>query len=130
MNHLLTILVHPKAYAICRLEPGTPVPKWTAGADFLSITRTRREVSIVCEERAAPADAQAERNWRLLQIEGTLKFTQTGVLASIATPLAEEEISIFVISTYGTDYFLVRDADLERASEVLRKAGHTVRKAK
>jgi uncharacterized protein len=129
MSHRLTITVHPETYAICRLEAEAHVPDWACGAGFLSITRTRNELSIVCEDRAVPADAHAERNRRRLQIEGTLPFALTGVLASIASPLAEAEISIFAISTYDTDYILVANEDLERASAVLEGAGHKVQRA-
>jgi hypothetical protein len=96
---------------------------------FLTITRTASELSIVCEESAIPADAHAERKRRLLQIEGTLAFTLSGVLASVATPLAEAEVSIFAISTYDTDYILVADEDLDRAITALEGAGHKVQRS-
>ncbi|HUI73664.1 MAG TPA: ACT domain-containing protein [Candidatus Acidoferrum sp.] len=130
MNHRLTITVHPNAYAICRLEAEEAVPRWASGGEFLSVTRTEKELSIVCEETPVPGEVHAERNRRLLQIEGTLGFTLTGVLASVASPLAEAEISIFAISTYDTDYILVAQQDLERASAVLEEAGHKVQKTK
>jgi len=127
MRHQLTITIHPERYAICRLESGAPVPAWAGGSDFLSITRTTLELSVVCAEVMVPQSAHAERNRRLLQIEGTLAFTLIGVLASVAAPLAAAEISIFAVSTYDTDYLLVSEKDLQRATEVLDAAGHTVR---
>jgi uncharacterized protein len=126
MSHQLTITVHPEQYAICRLEPDAPVPVW-AGGSFLSITRTSKELSVVCEEEMVPEAAHAERDRRLLQIEGTLAFVLTGVLASVAEPLAKAEISIFAVSTYDTDYLLISEKDLRRATDVLEAAGHTVR---
>ncbi|HUL14835.1 MAG TPA: ACT domain-containing protein [Terriglobales bacterium] len=128
MIHRLTINVHPGLYAICRLEAEAAMPEWASGREFLSVTRTENELSIVCEEKEVPGEIHAERNRRLLQIEGTLAFTLTGVLASVASPLAEAEISIFAISTYDTDYILVASQDLERASAVLEEAGHKVQK--
>jgi uncharacterized protein len=128
MIHRLTITVHPNVYAICRLQPTEAVPGWAAGKEFFSLTRTREEFSIVCEENQVPGEIHAERNRRLLQIEGTLAFTLTGVLASVASPLADAEISIFAISTYDTDYILVANEDLDRASAVLEQAGHKVQK--
>src|SRR5262249_16227320 len=104
MSHQLTITVHPERYAICRLEPRASVPAWAVGLNFLSVTRTARELSIVCEDARVPESAHAEHQRRLLQIEGTLAFTLSGVLASVAEPLAEAEISIFAVSTYDTDY--------------------------
>lgn len=128
MSHRLTITVHPQIYAICRLDPGATVPAWAAGKAFLGITRTASELSIVCEDRGVPAEVHAEHDRRLLQIEGTLAFSLTGVLASIASPLAEAQISIFAVSTYDTDYVLVPSGELEQTIAVLEAAGHSVRR--
>ncbi len=112
--------------AVCRLEHDAPVPGWARG-DFVSITRTPEELSVVCAETALPADAaQAELGWRALQVAGPLNFELTGILSSISEPLADAEISLFALSTYDTDYVLVREADLERAIEALEGAGHSV----
>jgi len=127
MSHQLTIIVFEKLYAICRLGSGELVPSWVLGAEFLSITRTANELSIVCEERIVPDNLHAERNRRLLQIEGTLAFSLTGVLASVATPLANAGISTFAVSTYDTDYLLVSEKDLSEATQALDAAGHIVR---
>jgi hypothetical protein len=129
MSHQLTITVHPGRYAICRLQPGAALPAWAVGASFFSVTRTALELSVVCEDAQVPDSAHAERDRRLLQIEGTLAFTLIGVLASVAEPLAKAEISIFAVSTYDTDYLLVSDKDLHRATQVLDEAGHTVRQS-
>jgi len=127
MSHQLTIVVHPELYAIGRLDPTAPIPGWAAGPGFVSITRTAIELSVVCKEALVPNGVHAERNRRLLQIEGTLAFTLTGVLASVAGPLANAEISIFAVSTYDTDYLLVSALDLRKATQVLEAAGHTIR---
>jgi hypothetical protein len=130
MSHQLTIVIYEKMYAVCRLEPNAPVPAWARGGRFLSITRTANELSIVCEEELVPNDAHGERHRRLMQIEGTLAFTLTGVLASVALPLAKAELSIFTISTYDTDYLLIADEDLQKATEMLEAAGHTMRQSR
>lgn len=127
MSHQLTIAIYPMKYAICRMEPDAPVPEWAAGVRFLSVTRTANELSIVCEEALVPSDIRGERNRRLMQIEGTLAFTLTGVLASVAAPLATAGISVFAVSTYDTDYLLVSDEDLQQATQVLESAGHALR---
>jgi hypothetical protein len=119
--------VHADLYAICRFEPGASVPAWASGERFLTVTRTASELSIVCEEKMVPEGLHAERNRRLMQIEGTLAFTLTGVLASIAAPLANAGISIFAVSTYDTDYLLVSEEDLQEATQVLEAAGHVIR---
>jgi hypothetical protein len=126
MSHQLTIVVYPELYAICRLEANVPVPVWAVG-DFLTITRTANELSIVCKDAAVPEGVHAERKRRLMKIEGTLAFTLTGVLASVAAPLASAEISIFAVSTYDTDYLLVSDQKLHDTMMVLEAAGHTIR---
>jgi uncharacterized protein len=112
--------------AVCRLEPDAPVPAWARGG-FVSVTRTPEELSIVCAESALPEDApRAELGWRVLQVAGPLDFELTGILSSISQPLAEADVPLFALSTYDTDYVLVREPDLERAVEALEGAGHTV----
>jgi hypothetical protein len=127
MSHQLTIVVLPELYAICRLDADAPVPGWASSAGFFSITRTANELSIVCKDSALPEGAHAERERRLMQIEGTLAFTLTGVLAAVTAPLALAEISIFAVSTYDTDYLLVSEEDLQETVQVLEAAGHTIR---
>lgn len=81
---------------------------------------------MVCAESAVPAGLRCERAWRALRVEGPLDFALTGVLASLALPLAEAGVSIFAISTFDTDYVLVQEENLERAVNALRLAGHEV----
>ena len=128
MEHQLTVVVYAEIYAVCRLDAQAAVPAWAKGAEFISITRTASELSIVCQEDTLPAEISAERNRRLMRIEGPLAFSLTGVLASVTAPLARAEISIFAVSTYETDYLLVSDKDLQKATEVLEAAGHPVRR--
>lgn len=104
--------------AVCRLAPDAPVPDWARG-EFVSVTRTADELSVVCAEAGVPRDVTAERGWRGLKVQGPLDFGLVGVLASLLAPLAEADIPVFVVSTYDTDYILVREADLGRAVEVL-----------
>ena len=123
---MLTLSVLPESLAICRLDHDATVPKWAAG-NFVSITRTRDELSIVCDERDVPSDVKADREWRALKIEGPLDLAMTGVLASIAMPLAEAKINLFAISTFDTDYVLVKASRVADAIGALRDAGHLVR---
>ncbi len=121
----LSLRVLPDLLAVCRLEPAEPVPLWATG-DFLSITRTTRELSIVCPEANCPGDISREGGWRALGVEGQLDFGLVGILAGLSGALAEEGISVFVISTYDTDHILVREAALGRAVETLRQRGYRV----
>lgn len=129
MSHRLTITVQPDVYAICKLKPAAKVPDWAADESFCCVTRTESELSVVCPERQLPRGTHAERDRRLLRVEGKLAFSLTGVLASITAPLGDAQISVFAISTYDTDYVLVRDAELNRAIQALENAGHTVTRA-
>lgn len=113
-------------YAIVRLDPDARIPEWVDGGRFWSVTRSESELSVVCRQDDVPAGASAERGWIALRLAGPLDFTLTGVVASLCTPLAEARIPIFVLSTFETDYLLVREGDLARSIEVLREAGHDV----
>jgi hypothetical protein len=113
-------------YAVVRLEPDAPLPEWAMRGSFSSITRTDSELSIVCREDDVPDAASAERGWCAFEVAGPLDFSLTGVVASLVSPLAEEEIPLFVLSTFETDYLLVREHDLHRSVEALTNAGHSV----
>ena len=124
--HRLRVEVVPGRFASCRLPAESPVPHWAAGTRFLSITRTSDELSVVCEEEHVPAGIICERDYAALRVAGTLAPELVGVLASLATPLAEARVPILAIGTYDTDYVLVRRPDLGRAVDALRGAGHDV----
>jgi hypothetical protein len=125
----LTLLVLPGELAVVRLPPDAHVPPWAfspvPGA-LWSMTRTDEEVSLVRAAEAVPSDARAERGWRALRVAGTIDFALTGVLASVLAPLGEAAVSIFAVSTYDTDYVLVREQALPAAVDALRAAGHDV----
>ncbi|HEX8927087.1 MAG TPA: ACT domain-containing protein, partial [Terriglobales bacterium] len=102
-------------YAVCRFGAVDVVPQWAlGGVGFTSVTRTDDELSIVCEETLVPADQQrVEHGWRAFKLQGPIPFEQTGVLSSLISPLAEAGVEIFAISTFDTDYVLVKAAKLE-----------------
>ncbi len=122
----LNLDVMPNRFAVCRLGPEERIPAWASLGDFFSITKNSEELSIVCEEDMTPGTVRAERGWRALRVQGTLDFALTGILAAIATPLAEAGVSIFAISTFNTDYVLVMGRDLDRAISALTVMGHKV----
>jgi hypothetical protein len=124
MNFNLTIL--QDTFAICRLPPDAPIPTWTSRGPLVSVTRTPDELSLVCLQASVPEGVHCERDWRCLRIEGPLDFALVGVLVSLLSPLAEAGISIFAVSTFDTDYLLVRQPDLSRALEALRQNGHRI----
>jgi len=114
--------------AVCRLPATSHWPLPTTEAGFWSVTRTNDELSVVCPAETAPAgdDVQVESDWRALQVAGPLDFSMVGVMAGLTAPLAEVGISVFVISTFDTDYILVKKSALADAVDVLQSAGHTV----
>jgi hypothetical protein len=116
----------PDSYAVVRLQPGSELPDWVDKGPFRSVTRTDNEVSVVCRDRDVPDGESAERGWCVLEVLGPLDFSLTGVVASLVGPLALAEIPLFVISTFETDYVLVRGADLDGTVEALELAGHEV----
>ena len=120
--------VLPGAVAVCQLDADDPLPEWLDLTDrhLVSVTRTATELSIVTQQDDVPLGVVAERGWRVLAVRGPLAFSLTGVLASLAQPLADAGIPIFVLSTYDTDVLLVRDEGLDRAVAALTEAGHTV----
>ncbi|HET7146648.1 MAG TPA: ACT domain-containing protein [Gaiellaceae bacterium] len=123
----MKLFVLDELYAIVRLGPDAELPGWARGGHFWSVTRTESELSIVCAQDDVPDDESAERGWCALEVSGPpLDFSLTGVVASLVTPLADAAIPIFVLSTFETDYLLVRERDLEPAVEALTAAGHAV----
>lgn len=123
---MLTLTTLPDALAVCRLDP-SPIPAWADGDGFVSITRTARELSIVCAEARVPDDVKAERGWRVFKLEGPFDFALVGVLKQVLDPLAEAKVGVFAVSTYDTDYVLVKAAQFEQAVAALTRHGHIVR---
>jgi hypothetical protein len=124
----MRLLLLPGLFAVCRLDPKASLPAWaiTGSSSLVSIIRTANELSIVCAQEDAPDDVRQERDWRCLMVEGPLDFSLTGVLSALLAPLADAGVSIFALSTFDTDYLLVRAAQLGLAVEALSAAGHLV----
>ena len=122
----LDLALIPGTFAVARLASGEAVPAWALEGAVTSVTRTPDELSIVCAAEAIPNEVRAERGWRAIRVAGTIDFALTGILASVLAPLAGAGISVFAVSTFDTDYVLVREAVLERALAALSGAGHRV----
>ena len=121
----LRLTVFTGEFSVWRLAADAAPPKMDPGA-FFSVTRTENELSIVASSAEVPPGSSAEDGWRCLRVEGPLPFEMTGVLAGLSAPLAEAGVPIFVISTYDTDYLLVKSGDLDRACATLANEGHVV----
>lgn len=126
----LTLEILPGRYAVCRLAADAPAPAalLEPGPALLALVRTPDELSLVCPEQAAPSGVRAETGWAALKVLGPLDFALTGVLASLAGPLARAGVSIFAVSTFDTDYLLVREAALAAARAALESEGHSFKK--
>ena len=123
----LGLAVLPERLAIHRLAADQSIPTWAMSeGGFVSITRTHDELSVVCDEAAAPEGVARQAGWRCLQVLGPLDLSLVGVLASLIEPLAAAQLSVFAVSTYDTDYLLVRDDALDQVVATLRAAGHVV----
>lgn len=118
----LVLSVQPGTFAVCKLEAGSEIPAWVRASSFLSISRTTDELSIVCDCGLVPEGVKNVGPWRAFKVEGPLDFALTGIVSSISSGLAEAGIPIFVVSTFDTDYILVRLNDFERSRQVLGKA--------
>jgi uncharacterized protein len=126
----LTLEVLTGNYAIYRFAPDSSIPDWALNATgFSSITRTSDELSIVCESIITDIeDVRQDAGWACLKLIGPFAFDLTGILTSVLNPLRDAEIGIFAISTFDTDYVLVKLEHLESAVLTLENAGHTIKK--
>ena len=122
----LSLSILPNQYGICHVPLEESLPELPKEACFWSITHTEGGLSIVLPEKNIPAHWKVETGWRCLKINGCLDFELTGILASLAVPLANAGISIFAISAYETDYILIKESNLERAKQALEVDGHFV----
>ena len=122
----LRLLLLPQKYAACQFHPDQHIPYWALLGDFISLTRTHDELSIVCQQDNVPDDVKAERGWRCVRVQGAFDFSVSGVNVSLAVPLAEADISVLAIATYATDYLLIKEENIERALQVLKQAGHHI----
>ncbi|WP_449536337.1 ACT domain-containing protein [Ferdinandcohnia sp. Marseille-Q9671] len=115
-------------FSVVKFPPTESIPLWALQSDVFSITRTEEELSIVCHSECLPKNEvfkHMEDDWKCIKVEGILDFSLTGILSSLASTLAENKISIFAISTFNTDYLLIKSHSIEKAKVVLENEGHT-----
>ncbi len=135
---MYTLFLLPDRLAIVRLEANAMLPEWAitpceaVQCNLLALVRTADELSIVCNVLSLPADIadeahpRVDRGWRALKVQGPLDFSLVGVLATLTAPLAQARVTVFAISTYDTDYILIKETNLYTAMMALRQAGHEV----
>ena len=107
--------------SICRLGPDSGIPQWAENSSFLSLVKTEDELSIVCESALIPENPslKTESGWIAIMVLGPLDFSEVGILSAIAGTLAQQGISIFAISSFDTDYLLIRRANKDLAKKAL-----------
>ena len=115
-------------YGLCTLPNTAPIPDWALTQSLASITRTEKELTIVCRLEILPSQYQSDLKWRCFKIDGSFDLNQIGVISSISSPLADAGISIYVISTYDTDYFLIKEQNLKQTISILSNSGHYITK--
>lgn len=121
-----TLLKYPEKLAIVRLGPGAELPRWAESATLFSITATATETSLVCATRSVPTKTPSIKPLTAFQVRGPLDPDAVGILAGLLTPLAEEQIPVYTLSTFDTDWVMVRLVDAARTAEAWRRRGHTV----
>ena len=124
----LTLSLLPDSLAICRLPPDAPLPGWATAGGFCSLTRTMDELSIVCAQANVPDGVQCDRDWQALKVEGPLDLSLVGIMARLTAPLANAGVNIFAVSTYDTDYLLVKKDRVEEAARALNEAGYEIKR--
>ena len=113
-------------YAVSRLEAKESIPGWADGPGFVSITRTEDELSVVCLQDRVPDAVKHDRDWVALKLQGPFAFDETGIVLSVIKPLSENELGIFLVSTFDGDHLLVKVKDEAAARGLLVAAGHTL----
>lgn len=120
MKYLLKMEEEPMAF--CRLPGETEIPKW-AGGNVVCAVKTEQGISLLCNASVVPAATQCDRPWILLKLQSVIEYTGGNILAEILHELAKEDIQTLVFSSYETDYFLVKQSDMEQAKKLLKEAG-------
>lgn len=122
MNIKLEIL--PYSLSVCKVNNISDI---NINKDFFFLGKTDEETSLVCPENDVPDNViECENGWRALRIIGILDFSLIGIISKISTILADNAIGIFVISTYNTDYILIKEKHIEKTTEILIQKGYTV----
>lgn len=122
----LKFKILPGTYSLCRLQPSSVIPAWVLHSSFYTVSRTPKELSIVCETKFVPAGIQKSDHWKLLLVDAVLDLSLTGITAKFSVPLAEAGVNLCVIATYDTDYVMIPEDKLQVAKEALKKAGFLI----
>jgi hypothetical protein len=122
----LTSIILRETFAICRLDKDARIPDWAFPGGLFSVTRTKDELTLVCPHINVPKGIACNQGWSCLKVKGPLDLSSTGIISLIAATLEKEGMSLFFISTYDTDYVMVKEKDLERAIFAFTEASQKI----
>ncbi|WP_108946463.1 ACT domain-containing protein [Shewanella halifaxensis] len=122
----MTLAIHPELYTIHSFSADTPIPAEVFQQPMYFIGKTKEEVSVVVPSTLKLNSLEQEDDWRCLEVLGPLGFSMTGILANVSGTLADEDISIFAISTFDTDYILVKSNTLIATVKALKKKNYQI----
>ena len=122
LNLVLSVL--SETFTIHKFSPDVSIPEEILKSNYYNVSKTENELSVVCSELIEVHSLQISKGWKCIKVKGPLDFNLTGILAGISDILTKGNISIFAISTFDTDYILVRTQDLFSARTKLRQAGY------
>ena len=125
-TYALRLSLLPEILAVCRLPLDSDLQMWFLTDPFFAMLRSGDELTIVCAQGKVPLEVEHEPGWRAMKIDGVFAFNQTGVLESVLKPLAQASIGIFALSSFETDYVLVKSENVEKARPALEGAGHRI----
>jgi hypothetical protein len=114
----------PESYAVSRLGPSERIPTWADGPGLVSISRTEDELSLVCLAERVPANVRSDGPWTCFKLVGPFAFNETGIALAAIQPLAQAGIGVFLVSTFDTDYLLVKSEHADETRRALVRAGH------
>ena len=123
---ILYISVLPDNYSIYRFKSESEIPDWILSSDFYSVTKTKDEISVVGPQTDKTINSICNRDWRVLKIAGPLDFSLIGIIADVSITLKNKNIPLFIISTYDTDYILIKQKDLNKGIKALEEKGHKI----
>ncbi len=119
----------PEKLAVLRLAAGADVPEWAESSSLFSITASSTETSLVCAGRSVPTKVPGDRGLTGFTLADPATSGTAGVLVDLLTPLAEDGVTVHVITTFSTVWVLVPATEVERATEAWRRRGHSVEPA-
>ena len=121
-----TLLVRKSLFTIHSVDPETNIPPSVLNSPLFFLGKTEDELSIVVPDSVDVPSLDSDEGWRALELLGPLHLSMVGIMAQIGQVLASAKVAIFVVSTFDTDFFLVKDNKLKDAISALKKAGYSV----